>query len=269
MRVTGEKRNVGAGLRTLLLIVVAATCGAACSSASNDSSASTSTDAAYAAARDRLVEELAADIQDPRVLEAMRAVPRHRFVPESLQSRSYENRPLPIGAGQTISQPFIVARMTELLDLQPEDRVLEIGTGSGYQAAVLAELAGQVYSMEILPDLARDAETLLASLGYDNVHIRVADGFDGWPQEGPFDAIIVTAAPENVPPPLIEQLAADGKLVIPVGDQLQELLLLHKQSDDEGGVVTRQSIIPVRFVPMTGRAQTVLETKTESTEEDR
>ncbi len=187
-------------------------------------------------------------VEDRRVLEAMRAVPRHEFVPEPFRGRAYENRPLPIGHDQTISQPYIVARMTELLELEPGEKVLEIGTGSGYQAAVLAEITDSVFSIEIVGELARTARERLRRLGYDAVRVRHGDGWAGWPEHAPFDAVVVTAAPEDVPPPLVEQLAPGGRMVIPVGSQLygQTLTLVRK---DEDGTVTREEISGVRFVP--------------------
>ncbi len=190
-------------------------------------------------------------VKDPRVLEAMRKVPRHRFVPADLASRAYEDNPLPIGWGQTISQPYIVALMTELLDLEPGDKVLEVGSGSGYQAAVLAEIAGAVFTIEIVPELAEVARRNLEACGHGDVRVRAGDGYRGWPEEAPFQAIIVTAAPDHVPQPLLEQLDEGGRLVIPVGDVYQELVVLTK----EKGAVRRRSTIPVRFVPMTGEAE--------------
>lgn len=190
-------------------------------------------------------------VKDPRVLEAMRKVLRHRFVPVDLAGRAYEDNPLPIGCDQTISQPYIVALMTELLELGPEDKVLEIGTGSGYQAAVLAEVAAEVFSIEIVPELADLALRNLRAAGYDSVRVRVGDGYRGWPEEAPFQGIIVTAAPDHVPQPLIDQLDEGGRLVIPVGDVYQELMVLRK----EDGRIRRRVVIPVRFVPMTGEAE--------------
>jgi protein-L-isoaspartate(D-aspartate) O-methyltransferase len=191
------------------------------------------------------------DIRDERVLRAMGKVLRHELVPEELRAFAYEDRPLPIGFGQTISQPFIVAFMTQILDPQPGDRVLEVGTGSGYQAAVLAELVEEVYSVEIVPELAERAKGDLGRLGYENVWVRSGDGYLGWPEEAPFDAVIVTCAPENIPRPLIDQLRDGGRMVIPVGGgDRQELYLLTKK----GGEVELEAVLPVRFVPMTGRA---------------
>ncbi|RPJ46589.1 MAG: protein-L-isoaspartate(D-aspartate) O-methyltransferase [Candidatus Latescibacterota bacterium] len=190
-------------------------------------------------------------VKDPRVLDAVRKVRRHLYVPPPIAPNAYEDNPLPIGSDQTISQPYIVAVMTELLDLEPGDRVLEIGTGSGYQAAVLAELAAEVFSIEIVPELAEMARAHLSADGYDRVRVRTGDGYRGWPEEAPFQAIIVTAAPDHVPEPLIEQLDEGGRLVIPVGDVYQELLVVTK----EDGMVRKRSVIPVRFVPMTGEAE--------------
>lgn len=204
-------------------------------------------------ARGRMVREqiAARGITDSRVLEAMREVPRHAFVPEPLRDRAYADRPLPIGHDQTISQPYVVAFMTQALELAPDARVLEVGTGSGYQAAVLAEVAGEVYSVEIVPELARRARATLGELGYEHVHLRTGDGYRGWPEHAPFDAIVVTAAADHVPPPLVEQLAPGGRLVMPVGDLFQTLLRLTKTPDG----VEREELEAVRFVPMTGEAQ--------------
>lgn len=188
------------------------------------------------------------DIRNDRVLEAMRSVPRHEFVPENLRALAYEDRPLPIGFEQTISQPYIVALMTQELDPKPADKVLEIGTGSGYQAAVLAKLVKEVYSIEIVEPLGRRAAADLKRLGFTNVHTRVGDGYAGWPEHAPFDAIIVTCAPEKVPPALVEQLKDGGRMVIPVGDEnAQTLYLMVKR----GGAMQERERIPVRFVPMT------------------
>ncbi len=184
----------------------------------------------------------------PRVLEAMGRVKRHEFVPPAQRHSAYRNRPLSIGAGQTISQPFIVALMTDLLALKPEDTVLEIGTGSGYQAAVLAELSKDVYTIEIVESLGKGAAKTLERLGYTNVHARIGDGYQGWPEHAPYDAIIVTAAPDHVPPALIEQLKPGGRLVIPVGKLFQELMVITKNAD---GTTTHEQIVPVQFVPLT------------------
>lgn len=205
----------------------------------------------------RMVEEQLAgpgrDIRDERVLEAMRSVPRHAFVPEDLRALAYADRPLPIGYGQTISQPYIVAFMTEKLQPEPTDRILEIGTGSGYQAAVLAKLVKHVYTIEIVKPLAKRAERTLKELGYGNVTVRAGDGYRGWPEHAPFDGIIVTAAPDHIPGPLVEQLREGGRLVIPVGSEygVQSLRIFRKRN----GELQLESALPVRFVPMTGEAE--------------
>lgn len=211
-------------------------------------------DAQEAARRERMVVEQLQrrDIVLPRVLAVMRRVPRHKFVPRVVASAAYDDRPLPIGHGQTISQPYIVALMTQLVDPAPTSRVLDVGTGSGYQAAVLAELAAEVYSMEIVAPLAEEATQRLQALGYANVHVRQGDGYRGWPEHAPFDAIVVAAAPAHVPQPLIDQLAPGGRMAIPVGQGWQELLLIEK---DEAGRIYERSIVPVAFVPMTGEAE--------------
>jgi protein-L-isoaspartate(D-aspartate) O-methyltransferase len=190
-------------------------------------------------------------IHDPRVLAAMGKVPREDFVPPNLRRESYEDEPLPIGYGQTISQPYIVALMTEQLRPQPTDRVLEIGTGSGYQAAVLAELVAEVYTIEIVEPLAKNAEATLQRLGYKNVQVKVGDGYKGWLEHAPFDAIIVTCAPDHVPQPLVDQLKDGGRMIIPVGGRLaQELYLLEKRN----GAIRQAAVLQVRFVPMTGQS---------------
>lgn len=210
---------------------------------------------AHEARRGALVRSFArADevkITDQRVIESMLATPRHRFVPEAFQAHAYEDRPLPIGHGQTISQPSLVAFMTQELKPRPNDRVLEIGTGSGYQAAVLSPLVAEVYSIEIVEPLAENAAKTLAELGCKNVHVRAGNGWLGWPEAAPFDAIIVTCAPDAIPPALVGQLREGGRMIIPVGpeNRVQELYLLEKH----GGKVERRSILPVRFVPMTGK----------------
>ncbi len=187
----------------------------------------------------------------PRTLDALRSVPRHKFVPDHLRDHAYDNCPLEIGKGQTISQPYIVAVMTELLELDPEDVVLEVGTGSGYQAAVLSRLVKQVYTIEIIPDLGQRAAKLLEALGYDNVTVRIGDGHQGWPEHAPYDAIIVTAAASLIPPALLEQLATGGRMIIPVGPpyHTQELVLVEKLA---GGEIRKRHVLPVAFVPMTG-----------------
>jgi protein-L-isoaspartate(D-aspartate) O-methyltransferase len=240
-------------VKVFCLIILLATAGSSRAGISADT---------YAAARKAMVETIAARSSDtsdalereeidPRVLQAMATVPRHALVPEELRSLAYENRPLPIGHGQTISQPYVVAIMTDLLALQPGDKVLEIGTGSGYQAAVLAELGVRVYSIEIIEPLGELARKNLAALGYDNIEVRIGDGYYGWEEQAPFDAIIVTAAASHIPPPLIKQLRPGGHMIIPVGSRflVQQLVLVDK--DAEGGITTRQ-VLPVKFVPLTG-----------------
>lgn len=190
------------------------------------------------------------DIRDQRVLDAMRKVPRHRFVPENVRSRAYGDFPLPIGHDQTISQPYIVGFMSQALKVQPTHKVLEIGTGSGYQAAILGELAREVYTIEIVTPLAERSKALLAELGYRNVHVRAGNGYLGWPEQAPFDRIMVTAAPEEVPPALVQQLKIGGLMAIPVGGSFdQELRVLRRT---EKGLDTLETL-PVRFVPMTGK----------------
>ena len=190
-------------------------------------------------------------VDNPEVVRAMGEVPRHAFVPEHLQSQAYVDGPLAIGSGQTISQPYIVALMTELLELDGDEKILEIGTGSGYQAAVLARVAQEVYTVEIREELGKQAEQRLAELGYSNIHLRIGDGYQGWPEHAPYDGIMVTAAPATVPGPLIDQLKEGGKLVIPVGDFFQDLLVITKTADG----VEQREIIPVRFVPMIGEIE--------------
>ena len=211
--------------------------------------------------RARLADEVVAQMRQTRsetgrealspcVEQAMRTVPRHRFVPPDLAGVAYANRPLPIGLGQTISQPFIVALMTELVEPVPDARVLEVGTGSGYQAAVLSRCVARVYSIEIVKPLGEQASRLLASLDYRNVEVRIGDGYKGWPEAAPFDAIVVTAAPDHVPQPLVDQLAPRGRMVIPVGSRhgVQDLVVITKDAD--GRAVTRKTMA-VRFVPLT------------------
>jgi len=215
----------------------------------------------YEVQLERLIREIEADVRetkfalgrnvlDQRVIDAIRNVPRHEFVPAGLRSAAYRNMPLPIGHGQTISQPYIVATMTDLLSVPPKGRVLEIGTGCGYQTAVLAEICAAVYSIEIVAPLGHEARERLERLGYDNVHVRVGDGFAGWPEEGPFDGIIVTAAAERAPPPLLEQLRPGGRMIIPLrsGFGYQHLVLIEK---DPLGAVSQRDILPVMFVPLT------------------
>ena len=187
-------------------------------------------------------------ITDNRILKAMLKVERHKFIPANNQRYAYMDGPLPIGEGQTISQPYIVALMTDLLYLDGDEKVLEIGTGSGYQAAILGELADSVFTIEIVEPLADRAARLLDTLGYENIFVRCGDGYAGWPEKAPFDAIIITCAPPEVPRPLLEQLADSGRMVLPVGTTYQELILIRKFGDE----ITRDTILPVRFVPMTG-----------------
>ena len=238
------------GLLTLLAI------GVACaSSGGNEKRPQAGASDAEHSRRLKMVSTQIEDrgVRDPRVLEAMRTVPRHLFVPEEQRAYAYSDGPLSIGFGQTISQPYIVALMTELARPNRSMKVLEVGTGSGYQAAVLAEYVGEVYSIEIVPELGHRAEAFLKGLGYQNIHVRVGDGYDGWPEEAPFDAVVVTAAPEEIPKPLLDQLKVGGRLVIPVGSGSQDLVRVTKT---ETGL-RREVITPVRFVPMTGKAQSL------------
>lgn len=209
---------------------------------------------AFRLARHRMVQFQLAnrDITDPEVLKVMSRVPRHEFVPENVIHEVYDDHPLPIGHSQTISQPYIVALMTQLARPRADSRALDIGTGSGYQAAVLAELCREVYSIEIIEPLATSAAERLKRLGYTNVVVRAGDGYRGWPEKAPFDVIIVAAAPDHVPQPLVDQLAIGGRMIIPIGRGQQELLVIEKQPD---GSIRRQSVAPVLFVPMTGEAQ--------------
>lgn len=186
-------------------------------------------------------------INDPKLLQVVRKTPRHLFVPPYLEAQAYGDHPLPIGKGQTISQPYIVALMTQLLDPKPDSRVLEIGAGSGYQAAILSQLAQHVYTMEIVPELAANSKDLLKRLGYNNVTVRLGDGYKGWPEQAPFDRVILTAAPPELPQALIDQLKPGGRLVAPVGTASQELIVIEKQKD---GKLKRRTSIPVMFVPM-------------------
>ena len=204
----------------------------------------------FAAQRERMVKEqiVMRGVIDERVLGALRKVPREEFVPQNVRSESYMDGPLPIGYAQTISQPYVVAFMTDKLQPQPQDRVLEVGTGSGYQAALLGELVAEVYSIEIVEPLAKMAEATLQRLGYKNVHVKFGDGYKGWPEHAPFDAIIVTCAPDHVPQPLVDQLKEGGRMIIPVGPTFaQELYLLEKKN----GQVRQSAVLEVRFVPMT------------------
>ncbi|RMH38460.1 MAG: protein-L-isoaspartate(D-aspartate) O-methyltransferase [Deltaproteobacteria bacterium] len=193
---------------------------------------------------------VARGVRNPRVLAAMREVPRHEFAPAGGRDHAYEDHPIPIGYDQTMSQPYIVAVLAELAAPEPDDKVLEVGTGSGYTAAVLSRMAARVYTIEIVAPLAERAAATLARLGYDNVDVRSGDGYGGWPEAAPFDAIIVTAAPRDVPKPLLEQLAVGGRLVVPVGDAYQELRVITRTEDG----FDQRTVFPVRFVPMQGRA---------------
>ena len=227
----------------LVVVVLAATACGQKPSAPSD----------FAVEHERMVQQQlrTRGIKDERVLAALAKVPREEFVPQDSRAASYEDGPLPIGYDQTISQPYIVAFMTEKLQPKPDHRVLEVGTGSGYQAAVLAELVADVYTIEIVEPLAKNAEATLQRLGYKNVHVKVGDGYRGWPEHAPFDAITVTCAPDHVPHPLIEQLKEGGRMIIPVGGfGNQELFLLEKKN----GQLQRRAVLPVRFVPMAGEA---------------
>ena len=249
----GERAVVG--LIALILVALGAL-GLACASSGGGNGAQRSDDEASdvdAARRKRMVESQirVRGIHDNAVLDAMRTVPRHRFVPDSMHAYAYTDGPLRIGYSQTISQPYIVALMTSVIEPKPSMKVLEIGTGSGYQAAILAECVGSVYTIEIVPELGKGAAALLDDLGYENIHTRIGDGFDGWPEHAPFDGVVVTAAPEEIPQPLLDQLAVGGRLVIPVGRGSQDLVLVTRTQDG----YHRESVTPVRFVPMTGKAQ--------------
>lgn len=260
------KRGVASIMRSLLIIVASTIVASACRSEPSPAEPAPPRGRAPAAgvpaheidwstARDQMVDDsiVARGVSDPRVLRAMRRVPRHELVPPALRYRAYEDRSLPIGYAQTISQPYVVAAMTEAAQLTAGERVLEVGTGSGYQAAVLAELGDvEVYSIEILEPLASATHALLRGLGYKELHLRIGDGYRGWPEAAPFNAIIVTAAPSEVPKPLLDQLAPYGRLVIPVGEREQYLQVITKQPD---GSTTTENLFEVRFVPMTGEAE--------------
>lgn len=251
-------------MRTTKWVVIACALAAACSAEPSETAGkaggperSTGADVASTDAARIEREELArildrSGIDDPAVLDAIRVVPRHEFVPDALRSLAYADQPLPIGREQTISQPYVVALMSELAEVERGEKVLEVGTGSGYQAAVLAEMGAEVYSIEIVEPLGREAAADLERLGYE-VRTRIGDGYRGWPEEAPFDAIVITAAPPEIPEPLIEQLAIGGRLVVPVGEAMgdQELVVITRT--EEG--FERERSIPVRFVPMTGEAQ--------------
>ncbi len=250
----------GPMLLTAAWLVLSIAASASCAASEPDTATQEQQDP-YQAQRERMVrEDIAgsgwgrAGVKDPAVLEAMRAVPRHKFVPEKLLARAYGDYPLPIGYGQTISQPYIVAYMTEMLKPQKDHVVLEIGTGSGYQAAVLSRLVKQVYTIEVVAELGESAKKRLAELGYENVEVRVGDGYYGWQEHAPFDAIIVTAAASHIPPPLIEQLKPGGRMAIPVGPpfQVQELMLVEKRAD---GTTVQRSVMPVQFVPLVSKGK--------------
>jgi protein-L-isoaspartate(D-aspartate) O-methyltransferase len=208
----------------------------------------------FVAARDRMVDRHLAErgIKDPRVLKAFRTVPRHLFVPEEMRRLAYEDESIPIGEGQTITPTYDVALMTEVLRPKPTDKVYEVGTGSGYQASILSQLVKDVYSVEIHKPLGERAAKLIKELGYDNVHTRVGDGYAGWPEAAPFDAVIVTCAPEKVPPPLVEQLKEGGRMVIPLGGRYDQAIYVYTKKD---GKLSGEKLIPTLFVPMTGEAQ--------------
>ena len=239
---TGRDRRRHALLGTVLAAILACDI---------DGSRRTQDESAWTAERSRMVDEQlqARDISNPRVLDAMRRVPRHLFVPEPERANAYYDGPLPIGHAQTISQPYIVAFMTQALEIEPHHRVLEIGTGSGYQAAVLSVLAREVYTIEIISELADRARKTLGALGYRNVQVRTGNGYLGWPEHAPYDRVMVTAAPDEVPPALVEQLKVGGLMAIPVGGLMQELRILRRTA---AGTETLRTL-PVRFVPMTGK----------------
>jgi len=237
-------------LRLLFGIVLVSLPGCAHQTASEEPAVQRASSESFVQQRRQLVDQLKAEgITNQNVLDALLKVPRHKFVPASSRHLAYGNHPLPIGHGQTISQPFIVAYMTEAAEIAANEKVLEIGTGSGYQAAVLAELAKQVYTIEIIPELAEGARAVLRELGYKNVEVKTGNGYAGWPEHAPFDAIVVTAAPDQVPQALVDQLAVKGKMVVPVGSGFQQMVIITKT---ESGVVERRTI-PVAFVPMTGK----------------
>jgi protein-L-isoaspartate(D-aspartate) O-methyltransferase len=258
---TAVPRPVRAACLLLLPVLLLAACSATphrgplrtLVAPASSAAVATGVDAWMGVRRGMVRQQIAArGIDDPAVLSAMEEVPRHLFVPRPHQTNAYEDRPLPIGHGQTISQPYVVALMSELLELDGDDRVLEIGTGSGYHAAVLSRVAGQVYSIEIFPALAERARATLTGLGYDNVEVRVGDGYAGWPEAAPFDAVLLTAAPARIPQPLLDQLAVGGRLVAPVGDGgWQELVRVTRRADG----LDEERFTLVRFVPMLGEAQ--------------
>ncbi len=246
-----QRRISGARLPLALaagLLLAAQGQGPGCTPPANNAGADRYQELRAAMVKDQIA---ARGITDPAVLAAMNQIPRHEFVPADVRALAYTDQPLPIGHGQTISQPYIVAFMTQALELKPGDKVLEIGTGSGYQAAVLAGIAAQVYSIEIICPLSERARETLYRLGYTRVTTKCGDGYQGWPQYAPFNAVIVTAAPDHVPQPLLDQLAMGGRMVIPVGDQYQELMRFTRARDG----LKKETLLPVRFVPMTGEAQ--------------
>jgi protein-L-isoaspartate(D-aspartate) O-methyltransferase len=246
----GVRITVIAGLLCTALMTVGCRSEPARSAATNGAPAVTDS---FAVRRHAMVERQieARGIKSPSVLAAMRKVPRDRFVRPGAETLAYEDHPLQIASGQTISQPYIVAYMTEAAAISPNDKVLEIGTGSGYQAAILGEVAREVYTIEIIPELAEGARRILAELGYANVHVKAGNGYLGWPEHAPFDAIVVTAAPAEVPQELVDQLAVGGRMVIPVGSANQDMMIVERT---QRGVVERRTI-PVRFVPMTGKPE--------------
>jgi len=245
--VNGIGRTLGR-LARLTGFAVGVSCASGPPGAMPPAASASSDEAMQAARRERMVAEqiVARGVRNPRVLAAMRAIARHRFVPADLVDAACDDSPLPIGEGQTISQPYIVAYMSEQLEVAPHHRVLEIGTGSGYQAAVLASLAREVYSVEIVPELAERARATLAALGVGNVHVLTGDGYRGWPEHAPFDRVMVTAAPPELPGALVDQLAVGGRLIAPVGEQDQWIRILVKLPDR----IVEERTIPVRFVPM-------------------
>ena len=251
--------KVGKSLAVLLIGLISILCHGGCftnwipATQTSQSKTPSSDGNQFATLRERMVRDQlrTRDIDDPRVLAAMLKVPRHEFVPNEFRQSAYDDNALPLDMGQTISQPYIVAYMTQALELRGTERVLEVGTGSGYQAAILAEITSEVYTIEILPQLQERARSILGMLGYQNIHFRVGDGYLGWPEHAPFDRIIVTAAPEEVPQPLLDQLSDGGRLIIPIGALSQDLVIFEKEKSK----IKRRSTIPVRFVPMTGKAQ--------------
>ncbi len=241
-------------MNSLHIFLLASALLSLCACAANSSGEEKSGDDPWSAQRRAMVDNQLKrrDIVDPAVLAAMAKIPRHLFVPEQYRAQAYQDRPLPIGHAQTISQPYIVALMTQYARASPGKKALDVGTGSGYQAAVLGEIVDEVYSIEILCRLADEARARLDGLGYENITVRCGDGYAGWPEEAPFDLIVVAAAPEQVPQPLIDQIAPGGFMVIPVGAGSQELVVMERRED---GTIRRQTSGGVRFVPMTGRAQ--------------